>query len=212
MIARASGCADARPVGAIRTLAHCARRDEELNSRERTGPCEGSAGQRAQAEDRKVIEALTPLLAGLEASGIAQAVRTSRWTYAAVNGTHVLGIALLVGAIVPLDLRLLGLWRRIDHVMLSRVLVPMAAGGLVLAACTGVLLFSVRAQRYATYDIVALKLSLVLIGALLALVFHLRAGLWLDRATVRQAQFHGAASVVCWLGAIACGRMIAYVG
>lgn len=159
-----------------------------------------------------MIELLTPLLAALEASEIAQAVRSSRWSYAAVSGAHVLGIGLLVGAIVPLDLRLLGLWRRIDHVALSRVLVPAAASGLVLAACTGVLLFSVRAQRYATYDIVAVKLSLIVTGAALALLLHARAGLWLERATARQAWWHGAASLGCWLGALSCGRLIAYVG
>ncbi|MCF8478182.1 MAG: hypothetical protein K9G60_14230, partial [Pseudolabrys sp.] len=39
------------------------------------------------------------------------ALRSSRWSYAAVNTAHIAGLALLVGAIVPLDLRLMG-WRR----------------------------------------------------------------------------------------------------
>ena len=52
------------------------------------------------------------VLAAVEASGLATALRFSRgWGYAAVNTAHVLGVALLVGAAVPLALRLLGLWR-----------------------------------------------------------------------------------------------------
>ncbi|MEM7499063.1 MAG: hypothetical protein AAF371_13860 [Pseudomonadota bacterium] len=150
-------------------------------------------------------------LTALQDSALADTVRYSRWVYAGVNGTHVLAVALLVGAIVPMDLRLLGLWQGIDRAALARVLVPVAAIGLVLALVTGPMLFATRAVRYASYDIVLLKLALVGLGAGLAILLHARAGLWIDRATPRQAAFHGAASLVCWIGALACGRLIAYV-
>jgi hypothetical protein len=55
------------------------------------------------------------LLAAVESTALAEYLRGARWSYAAVNGIHVFGIALLVGAIVPLDLRLLGLWRGVPH-------------------------------------------------------------------------------------------------
>ncbi|HEX2479362.1 MAG TPA: hypothetical protein VHK45_08790, partial [Geminicoccaceae bacterium] len=60
------------------------------------------------------------VLDALVASAPAQWLRFSRWGYAAVNTTHVLGIALLVGAILPLDLRLLGLWRSVTLEPLAR--------------------------------------------------------------------------------------------
>jgi len=84
-------------------------------------------------------------LAAVEATAAAQYLRASRWGYAAVSGAHILGIALLVGAILPLNLRLLGFWRSIPRANLLRVLVPVAATGLVLAVFTGPLLFSVGA-------------------------------------------------------------------
>ena len=87
------------------------------------------------------------LLAGLAASAVAQHLRSARWEYAAANTAHVLGIALLVGAILPLDLRLLGVWRSVPHQDLARVLVPVAAAGLALAATAGILLFATRAGR-----------------------------------------------------------------
>ena len=54
-------------------------------------------------------------LGGLEATALARALRDSVWTYPMINAGHILGVALLVGAIVPLDLRLLGVWRSAPH-------------------------------------------------------------------------------------------------
>ena len=47
----------------------------------------------------------------MQASDLAVWLKASRWTYPAVNAGHLLGIALLVGAVVPMDLRLIGIWR-----------------------------------------------------------------------------------------------------
>ena len=86
-------------------------------------------------------------LAALEGTTPARYLRASRWGYAAVSGAHILGIALLIGTILPLNLRLLGFWSWIPQADLLRVLVPVAATGLVLAAVTGSFLFSVSARR-----------------------------------------------------------------
>ncbi len=153
---------------------------------------------------------LMSFAAGVEGSALAQSLKFSRWGYSLTNTAHVLGIALLVGGILPLDLRLLGRWRGTDRGSLVRVLVPMAATGLVLAVLSGMLLFSVRAGDYVQVTLLYWKLALIAAGATLAMVLHLRAGLWLDRASNRQLALHGAASMLCWLGALVCGRMIAY--
>ena len=55
------------------------------------------------------------------------------WTYGIVNLAHILGIAMLFGAILVLDLRLLGLWQQMKLVSVSRPLVSIAAIGLALA-------------------------------------------------------------------------------
>lgn len=130
--------------------------------------------------------------------------------YAIANTFHVLGIAMLVGAILPLDLRLLGFWRSVDREDLTRVLVPLAVIGLVTAVSAGSVLFSVRAPHYITVTLFWWKLGLISTGVILALIFHIRAGLWIERATERQCVFHGAASLICWGGALVAGRLIAY--
>lgn len=152
------------------------------------------------------------LLAALEGTGLAQALRGSRWGYAAVNATHILGLALLIGAIVPLNLRLLGLWPDSPRATLARVLVPVAAAGLALAVLAGLLLFSVRAGVYAQNPFLQAKLLLVVVGTLSALWLHWSHGLRLEGAGRGRLAAHAVVSLACWLGALACGRLIAFVG
>lgn len=151
------------------------------------------------------------LLAALEGLGPVAALRSSRWAYAAVNGAHVLGIALLVGAILPFDLRLLGLWPGMARRDLARVLLPVAACGLALAIAAGLLMFSVRATEYAALAVFQVKIVLILTGLAGALAAHFAHGPLLDGMGRSRAAVHGALSMACWLGALACGRAIAFV-
>lgn len=151
------------------------------------------------------------LLLAIERTDLATALRASRWGYAAVNTAHVLGIALLVGAIAPFDLRLMGVWRGLPHAALARVLVPVAAAGLALAAASGALLFSIRAGEYADVALLRVKLALVALGATSAVLLHLRHGPWLATAGRARLAAAGALSLLCWLGALVCGRLIAFV-
>lgn len=148
----------------------------------------------------------------LASSELAAALRVSRWGYAGVNAAHVLGVAVLVGGILPLDLRLLGLWPRVEATALIRVLVPMAAAGLVLAVVTGTLLFIVRPADYAGNGAFLAKIALVSVGVLSALSSHLLAGWRLERASAAALRRVGAVSMACWIGALIAGRMIAFTG
>jgi hypothetical protein len=149
------------------------------------------------------------VLDGLVGSAPAQWLRFSQWGYAAVNTTHVFGIALLVGAILPLDLRLIGLWRSVALEPLARVLVPVAATGLLLAMTTGAFLFITRAPEYAAIELFLVKLALIATGAIHALSLHFGHGLQdASRARLRAA---GATSLSIWLAVLICGRLLAFV-
>ena len=151
------------------------------------------------------------LLAAMESTAIAEYLRVSRWVYAAVNAAHILGIALLVGSIMPLNLRLLGLWRGVPREMLARVLAPVAAIGLALAVTAGTLLFSVRALEYSEVVFLQIKVVLVTAGTLSALLLHRAHGWSLHGATEARLKTHATFSTACWLGALVCGRLIAFV-
>lgn len=152
------------------------------------------------------------ILVALEGTAVAEYLRMSRWGYAAVSGAHVLGIALLVGAIIPLDLRLLGAWSGESRPGLVRILVPVAAAGLVLAALTGLMLFSVRAREYSGIGFLQAKLVLIGVGAASAVMLHSAHGFLLKDASRGRLAGHAILSMICWLGALACGRLIAFAG
>lgn len=151
------------------------------------------------------------LLAAVEQSALATHLRFSRWTYAGVNTAHVLGVALTLGAVVPLNLRLLGFWRSVPLAGLARVLVPAAGFGLALALAAGLLLFSVRASEYGALTLLQVKLLLVALGTVSALRLHARHGMRLEDASAGARRLHALVSLVSWTGALVCGRLIAFV-
>ena len=159
---------------------------------------------------------LAETLTAIEALPVAAALRAGRWSYAAVNGAHVVGIALLFGAIAPLDLRLMGFWRSIPIRTLKRVLVPVAAAGLVLALAAGMLMFSIRASEYAAKAVFQFKLVLIVLAVANALLLRL-AGQWeasqdvVNLAPPMRLRVAGALSIALWFAVIACGRSIAFV-
>lgn len=151
------------------------------------------------------------LFAALESTAVAEYLRVSRWGYAAVNTAHILGISLLIGAIIPFNLHILGLWRSIPRVILARVLLPVAATGLALAVAAGALLFSVKASEYSQVVFLQIKFVLVAVGTVSALMLHRAYGLSLDGASERRLRLHAVVSMLCWIGALISGRLIAFV-
>jgi hypothetical protein len=152
----------------------------------------------------------------LQDTAIATALRQSFWVYPLVNAGHIVGLALLFGAIVPLDLRLVGLWGNLSLAAMSRVLLPVAIAGLVLAVPTGALLFAVRASEYAVMPLLWLKVGLIagaianalLLRLSLAWTVHERSELF---GTTPRLQVAGVLSIGLWLAAIVAGRMIGYL-
>jgi hypothetical protein len=151
---------------------------------------------------------LQTLVEALEGTGLSQALRESLWLYPMVNTGHVLGIALLFGAIVPLDLRLLGLWRGVPVDHLARPLVSVASTGLVLAVGTGTLLFTTRPADYVVEPLFGVKMALLALAVTNALLLR-RVPRW-RQANGGTSRAAGALSIALWLGVIAAGRLIGY--
>ena len=148
--------------------------------------------------------------AQVESSQLASYLRFSRWSYAALSAIHILGIAALVGSIIPLNLKLIGAWKDSPLSIVARILVPVAAAGLLMAVLSGALLFSVRPQDYAALEVFQIKMSLVALGIASAIWFHWRRGLTMERAPRRARVMQAGVSMTCWLGALFCGRLIAF--
>jgi hypothetical protein len=155
------------------------------------------------------------LAAALQNSALSQLLRSSIWLYPLVNTGHVVGIALLFGAIVPLDLRLMGFFQRAPLQHLANTLVPVALTGLVLALLTGALLFATRPLDYVAEPLFGIKLALLGAGVVNALVLRCSpswrwVGVAPSAPPQRAWRLHGLLSIVLWLGVITAGRLIGY--
>lgn len=148
---------------------------------------------------------MNEIAAALEATALAQFLKASRWVYPLVNAGHILGIALLVGSVVPMDLRILGVLRRPSLPETVALLRPVAASGLALAVACGLLLFVTQATDYVGNRWFQAKIALVVLAVLNALLHRklLRLG---ELRRVSAATL----SLLLWPAALICGRMIGY--
>jgi uncharacterized membrane protein len=157
-------------------------------------------------------------LVWLEASALGTALRDAGvWTYAWLNLLHILGIAVLFGAVLVLDLRLIGCWRLIPIAQIARPTVPLAGLALAAAVLSGGMMITVNATGYEGNPFLYVKLPLVTLGILNVAVIR-RLPAW-RRALAGQGQepadrwvlpAAGASSLAIWLGVVVCGRMIGY--
>ncbi len=132
----------------------------------------------------------------------------SPWAYPALEVLHLLGVALLLGSLVVLELRVWGAAPALDAAALARLALPVSLAGFGLVVMAGLGLFAAHPGEMLANRAFVIKMGLVFTAGLNAAAFHARGGL---------AQADGVAraqtllSLGLWLGAIICGRWIAYV-
>jgi hypothetical protein len=153
-------------------------------------------------------------IAWLQALPLSEWVQTSDYGFPLLLAAHSIGLAGVVGILVVLDLRVLGLADGIPIAALSR-LMPVAWSGFVINALSGLLLFMANATRLVTNWAFILKMSAVVLGGIVSWA------LWRSLAggngaaatfiVTRNARITAALSLVVWFGAILFGRVIAYV-
>jgi hypothetical protein len=156
-------------------------------------------------------------MAWLEFSALGVAMReTGVWTYALVNLAHIFGISLLFGAIMVLDLRLLGFWRWIPLDLMAKPTTVVAGTGFAVALMTGPALLATKATEYVGNPFLPIKLVAILLGIINIAILHnlpawkQRANPQLTARAQRQLAIAGSASLLCWITAISAARLIAY--
>src|SRR5258706_11740816 len=120
------------------------------------------------------MEQLSRMLSWIEHSALGHFMRDySLWIYPIVNLAHILGVASLFGAILVIDLRLLGLWRRVPLAPIAAAAVPIARTGFLLAATTGAGLFATKATEYAGNPYFPIKFAAIALGLMSVLALNL---------------------------------------
>lgn len=147
----------------------------------------------------------------VQTSDLAVWINFSRWLYAAISTAHVLSIAVLIGSIVTLDLRLVGFARWLEATLLARLVVPVAGTALCCAVASGALLFIGRAAEYAYFGTFQIKIALIAAALTMTLLVRRRYGMRFERADERQRRWIGGISIALWLSVAIAGRLIAFV-
>jgi hypothetical protein len=149
----------------------------------------------------------------LSATTVAAFMRTE-WGWPTVESIHFIGLTLLFGTIAVWDLRLLGLLKRVPIAELHR-LVPFAVLGFAINAMSGSMFLMTEPNQYIYNPAFQFKFLLIAIAGVNVLVFYATVfrglrGLAPNAEAPRITRLFGAASLICWIGVIICGRLITF--
>ncbi len=145
------------------------------------------------------LDAITQLFAPL---------RTHPFAYPLLEVLHIIGIALLLGNLVLLELRVWGWGKALPVKDLAQMALLVAVCGFGLAAATGLLMFASQALELLANRAFVIKMLLLTLAACNAAWFHGRDSFGKLDLT---AKLQTLASTLIWIAVIFCGRWIAYI-
>jgi uncharacterized protein DUF6644 len=139
------------------------------------------------------------------------------WLWPACETLHFMGLAVLIGAVGILDLRLIGMARSLPIASVQR-LMPWAVLGFVTNLITGALFFVGEPQQYVNNIAFLMKMLFIALAGVNVFVFY-ATGLHTrvdrmppDGQAPVGARIVGAASLVLWIGVVYWGRMLPFIG
>lgn len=136
-----------------------------------------------------------------------QALQSHAWAYPALEIVHIVGIALLLGNLVLLEVRVFGRGAALPVADLARLSLTVALCGFGLVAASGLLMFATQVQELLANRAFTLKMGLIVLAAGNAVAFHVRGSLQRLDTTARALML---VSTGLWLAVVTCGRWIAY--
>jgi hypothetical protein len=156
------------------------------------------------------------VLEAIEASGISTWVRESRslLAYPMVLTLHTLGLSIIVGTSVVVDLRLLGFGAHIPLKPL-KTLFPIMWFGFAVNAFSGLLLLARAATTVGISGVFWTKMALIVVSmwVLTRIKHKVFDDVLVDaRPIPNDARVLAYASILLWAAAITAGRLMAYIG
>lgn len=160
---------------------------------------------------------LLDLAQALNDSELGTALRESVYAFPIIEGLHLIGLALSVGLILFVDLRLLGLFLKQAPVAdILHPLRPWLLGGFTLTIGTGIVLFIAGAAKIVLLPVFYFKLGFIALAGLNAWWFEVKWGRrvedWGHWATLPfGVRFAGVVSLTLWSLVVITGRLIPYL-
>lgn len=134
----------------------------------------------------------------------------SSLAYPVANTVHVLALALLLGGIGILDLRVIGFFRRVPLQPLADALIPIAAGGVAILAASGAILFAADATALTASDTFRIKLVLIALALANVVLFRWLYGKTMPASPPLGMRALAGVSLLLWTSIAISGRWIAY--
>jgi hypothetical protein len=120
------------------------------------------------------LEHLFRLLDSLEHSALAVSIAESNWAFPAIETIHVIALALMIGTVLIMDLRLLGLASANQrYAALKRDVLPWTWWAFCGAVISGGLMFITQATEYVDNDAFRTKVVLLVLAGINMVVFEL---------------------------------------
>jgi hypothetical protein len=145
-------------------------------------------------------------------TAVAVAIRDSVWLFPFIESFHLLALGLLGGAVLLVDLRLLGFGLRRQPLReLASDLQPWMLAGLFVMIVSGVLMFLSEAMK--CYESPLFQLKMLLLAAALLFTFTVRARVTRSESTPHRpwrARATALFSLTLWTGVGVMGRGIGF--
>jgi uncharacterized membrane protein len=146
---------------------------------------------------------------------IGDAMVNLKWGWPASETVHFIGLSLLFGVVLLVDLRMLGFMKGIPYSTLHRLL-PWGVLGFGVNVVTGILFFiGAPPDFYVNNPVFVWKLALILVAGANALYFTVVKQAWTleagDTAPLA-AKVAAASGILLWVGVIFCGQMLPFFG
>ncbi len=169
-------------------------------------------GEIRHAEIRASQETVTP--EGALARTVGSFVTETPWMWPTCETLHFIGLSLLVGVVLLVDLRVLGVVKGVSFASLHRLL-PWAAVGFGVNVITGLLFFVGIPAQYTGNKSFYWKIGLVMLAGLNAVYFTVFEEPWkLGRGedAPMTAKFAAASAMILWVAVMYCGSMLPFLG
>jgi uncharacterized protein DUF6644 len=157
---------------------------------------------------------LLPFVQWCEGSAIGSAIRTSPWAFAVIESVHLLALSAIGGAVLVVDLRLLGWGLREQPVrQIARDAFPWLVGSLLVMLVTGIGLFLSEATKCYYSTPFWVKMGSLLLA--ITFTFTVRRKITsAEDGRVNPAVYKVVAlvSLLLWFGVGAGGRWIGFSG
>ena len=140
-------------------------------------------------------------------------VEANAWVWPTCETLHFVGLCMLFGVVLTVDLRMLGIGKSYSFASLYQLL-PFGMLGFTLNLITGTVFFVSTPQQYTGF-LFFLKMVLVVLGGINVLYFMLFDQPWTvgegDDAP-KTAKLVAASAIVIWLAVLFCGHMLPFLG